>query len=120
MEILEYENRLIDRLSTENSTHPLPSRPPLRRRKVTTRTLNDIIAETRWGGQRIGHLNIDTEGHDLDVLKGIDLQVYQPSIITIEAFEPDLDKTVDYLAAAGYVPRERLHWTSLFVRRADL
>jgi hypothetical protein len=55
------------------------------------------------------------------VLKGIDLRVYQPSIITIEAFEqPDVDKIVDYLAAAGYVHRDRLRWTSLFVRRADL
>jgi FkbM family methyltransferase len=121
MEILEYEGigRLTDRLNMQISTHPHTS-PPVRRRRVTTRTLNEIIAETPWSGQRIGYLNIDCEGHDLEVLKGIDLRIYQPSVITIEAFEPEVDKTVGYLAGAGYVHRDRLHYTSLFVRGSDL
>jgi hypothetical protein len=43
------------------------------------------VSFDRWKEERIGYLNIDCEGHDLEVLKGFDLARYQPSIITRRA-----------------------------------
>jgi FkbM family methyltransferase len=114
------EGALTDRLDTDTSDHPHPDNLALRRTKVVTRTLNDVLSETRLRDKRIGYLNIDCEGHDLSVLRGLNLAVYAPSIITIEAFEPQLDETRDYLTGIGYLLKERLHYTLLFVRSADL
>ena len=29
-------------------------------------------------------MNIDVEGHELDIFKGFDLQLYKPSVISVE------------------------------------
>jgi hypothetical protein len=48
---------------------------------------------------------------------GLDLASYAPSIM---AFEPDLDDTRDYLTGVGYLLKERLYYTLLFVRGSVL
>jgi hypothetical protein len=79
-------------------------------------TLNSIIADTESRNQRTGYLNIDCEGHDLEVLKGFDLALYQPTIITIETPDQAIESTLNYLLSAGYVHKETLKWILLFVR----
>ncbi len=66
---------------------------------------------------RVGYVNIDCEGHDLEVLKGLNLERYRPALITIEALAPDAAKAIiNYLVASGYMHKETLRWTLLFVR----
>jgi FkbM family methyltransferase len=121
IEVLEYEGGLTDMLRVSNSGASVSDfvGSPIQRSTVTTTTLNEIIAGTEWKGERIGYLNIDCEGHDLEVLKGFDLTHHQPSIITIEAREETTSQTLDYLTSAGYLHKETLRWTYLFVRRGD-
>ncbi|HSU28590.1 MAG TPA: FkbM family methyltransferase [Chitinophagaceae bacterium] len=57
--------------------------------KITTRTLNSILEEHLPPGSTIGLLSIDVEGHDLQVLKGMDLQRYRPRLIIIEVHALD-------------------------------
>ena len=52
--------------------------------RVRTRTLNSIIAESKFNGREIDLLSIDAEGHDFNVLRSIDLAQYKPKIIVIE------------------------------------
>jgi hypothetical protein len=92
----------------------------LRRITVTTKTLNNIIADTEWRNQRIGYLNIDCKDHDLEVLKGFNLEQYQPVIITIEAHDHAIESTLDYLLSRGYLHKETLRWTFLFIREDKL
>jgi FkbM family methyltransferase len=122
VEVLEYEGGLTDSLRVRNSGGSDPGfvRSPIRRSTVMTTTLNEIIAGTEWKEERIGYLNIDCEGHDLEVLKGFDLICHQPSIITIEARDGSTSQTLDYLTSAGYLHKETLRWTYLFVRKVDL
>lgn len=61
-------------------------------RKIQTRTLNDIIESTRFAGQQIDLLSIDAEGHDLNVLKSLDIEKYRPRIIIIETHLAGLDQ----------------------------
>lgn len=108
----EYDaSGLTDRLGVEKS---VVGDHPLRALTVETTTLNDILATTAI--ERVGYLNIDCEGHDLQVLRGLDMAQYRPEIITIEAFPERVSETVETLSAAGYGYKEKLHQTLLFVR----
>jgi FkbM family methyltransferase len=122
VEVLEYEGGLTDTLRVRNLEESDSGfvMSPMRRSTVTTTTLNKIMADTEWKEERIGYLNIDCEGHDLEVLKGFNLTRHQPSIITIEAHDKATSQTLDYLTSAGYLHKETLLWTYLFVRGIDL
>jgi FkbM family methyltransferase len=83
---------------------------------IPVRRLDDILAQTPF--RKIDYLNIDCEGHDYEVLQSIDLSVYQPRIITIEALGPaETERLSGYLPPFGYEHKETFHFTMLFVRR---
>lgn len=86
---------------------------------IPVRRLDDILAQTPF--RKIDYLNIDCEGHDYDALQSIDLDLYQPKVITIEALGPqEASRLRDYLASKGYNFEEKFHYTLLFVRgKAD-
>lgn len=82
---------------------------------IPVRPLDDILSETPF--KTIDYLNIDCEGHDYDVLQSIDLNLYQPKIITIEALGPaEASRLREYLVSRFYEPKEIFHFTTLFVR----
>ena len=81
--------------------------------------MTEIIDDTVYKGKKIDFLNIDAEGHDLEVLKSLDFKKYLPEVICIEIF-PDqgnfknfnLKMTPEYnfLINKGY----QLHWSGFF------
>lgn len=52
-------------------------------KKVRKTSLNTIMKEFNIS-KKIELLNIDVEGHEINVLKGINLNIFRPKIITIE------------------------------------
>jgi FkbM family methyltransferase len=56
---------------------------------LTTRTLTSILDDTWKPAEPIDLLTIDVEGHDFQVLKGLDLTRYRPKIIVIEMHDLD-------------------------------
>jgi FkbM family methyltransferase len=50
---------------------------------IKTQTLTKILTENQFP-DRFELLSIDVEGVDLEVLKGLDLKIYQPKVICIE------------------------------------
>lgn len=82
---------------------------------IPVRRLDEILAQTPF--RKIDYLNIDCEGHDYDALQSIDLDLYQPKVITIEALGAEAASRLgDYLASQGYKFEEKFHYTLLFVR----
>ena len=59
---------------------------------VKTITLNKVL-ENLCFDKEIDYMNIDVEGHELDVLKGFDLIRYKPNVISVEY----LDLKMKYL-----------------------
>ena len=57
---------------------------PFSERKIYTNTLNEILEKYEIQIKKIDFLNIDVEGHDYEVLKGINFLNIKPKIICIE------------------------------------
>lgn len=51
---------------------------------IECKLLTQIIDDTKFSNKKIDFLNIDAEGHDYEVLQGLDLKKYSPKIICIE------------------------------------
>jgi len=72
--------------------------------EVPVRTLDQLIA--RWEFPRLDLLCVDTEGTELDVLKGLDIKKWMPKVIVTECW--DLEGPIDpYLESFGYTKTER-------------
>jgi FkbM family methyltransferase len=83
---------------------------------VNVRTLDTIIEEVFSFVDVIDFVSIDTEGTELDVLRGFDIEYWKPKLFVIENNfdEPYL---AEYLETFGYVRDKREHVNDFFVRR---
>ena len=74
---------------------------------LEARTLADILREHLPAGRAIDVLNVDVEGHDLDVLASNDWDSFRPRLIVVELLGASLAEMQDtelyhFLAARGY------------------
>jgi len=90
-------------------------------RPATTRTLSSILEQEGFVSRAIDYLNIDCEGSDLRVLRGLDLSRYPVRILTIEALDESSERDIaGFLAGAGMVFVEKIKWTLVFRNRRPL
>ena len=64
-------------------------------REVESRTLSEIIESSPFAGRQIDLLSIDTEGHDLNVLKSLDFEKYKPRLVIIETHLMNMDQIME-------------------------
>lgn len=96
--------------------HPLwhPERNAVWREiQVRVSTLDRLLAESRF--PRLDVLSIDTEGTELDVLKGLDLLKWNPKCLIIESWDEPIEIT-RYLEPYGYKLADRRHVQCLYLR----
>jgi FkbM family methyltransferase len=86
--------------------------------EVPVRTLDDILCEAK-APVPIDFISIDVEGHELDVLKGLALERWQPRLILLEDHLADL-AAHRYLTAADYRIIRRTGLNSWYVPRAAM
>lgn len=84
---------------------PLPNQAV---RKLKTQSLNNILQSTQYFNKRIDLLTIDAEGHDFNVLKSLDLKIYNPKMIIIESHFRNFENIrgsdlYQYLIHKGYI-----------------
>jgi FkbM family methyltransferase len=77
---------------------------------VTARTLEDIVARSPFATEPIDLLSIDAEGHDLQVLRSLDIGRRRPEVIVVEDHNRDIEAILEgelynLLTSHGY----RLH-----------
>ena len=53
-------------------------------KKIKSNTLNNILNQSKYKNKKIDFFNLDVEGHELHVLKSIDLKKYKPTLICVE------------------------------------
>lgn len=79
-------------------------------------TLNTILEQS--GFPRLDLLTIDVEGHELDVLAGINLEVWKPKVIVAEAWEDEAKQRLsEHLAKHHYVLDATVELDCCFGRR---
>lgn len=93
-----YAPREFSVLATIDQASATPESRPIG--AITTQTLTAILDATKFTKQPIDLLSIDVEGVDLQVLKGLDFEVYRPKIIVIESW---LTKMEDILASEKHL-----------------
>ena len=76
-------------------------------RTVKTHTLTSILRQHNIVNRRIDFLSVDVEGHDLAVLRSLDFDAYQPTMICVELHEADMTKIIRnplyaFLIGKGY------------------
>src|ERR1700737_4762288 len=70
---------------------------------VPIRKLDDMLNEANV--ERIAFVTIDVEGHELQVLKGFDLERWKLRIVIVEDLSEGFDRVVPtYVAGYGYMP----------------
>jgi FkbM family methyltransferase len=53
-------------------------------KRIRSNTLNNILSNSKYKNKKIDFFNLDVEGHELQVLKSIDLKKYKPVLICVE------------------------------------
>ena len=91
---------------------------PFSEKNIFTNTFSEIVKKNEIQITKIDFLNIDVEGHDYDVLKGIDLLNIKPKIICIEIdnHEKNLSnqKIKNYLIKFNYKIIKRIGLNAFF------
>lgn len=82
--------------------------------RVPVRTIEQLLA--KWEFPRLDVLCVDTEGTELDVLKGCDLAKWQPRVIVTECWDK-VGPIDPYLEALGYKKTARSVHNDIFLRR---
>lgn len=69
---------------------------------VRAMTLDEVLNQSAMGINQIDFVSIDTEGTELDVLRGFDLDRWKPQLLCIESNDWRSIGLNDYLAFRGY------------------
>ncbi len=99
--------------------------------EVPVVTLNDVLRHERknpppgrgpWvpnAGWSIDLVSIDTEGCELEVLEGLDLDRFRPRVLVVENDRPTGNEIEPYLTARGYRKFHRQRINDFYVRTDD-
>jgi FkbM family methyltransferase len=120
VEIAHYEIPSTDRvLDAQNSQKlSLIGQKPIRFSSTITITLTALLEKSPFRLDEVQYLNVDCEGNDLAVIRGLDLDRCHPAILSIEAFgDSEREAIRQFLDPHGYRCEVSIPPTMIFVRR---
>jgi len=91
----EFEDELVSTLSKDALPEWEGKWKKRGERVVKTRTLNSVLKETLQAGVEIDLLSVDVEGHDLNVLRSTNLDVFRPKLIVVEMHHLQLNRVME-------------------------
>ena len=65
-------------------------------KKIQTKTLNTIFENSKFKNEKINLISIDVEGHEIEVLKSLDLKRYSPQMIVIEYLDKKIIHKLEF------------------------
>ncbi|HZC59146.1 MAG TPA: FkbM family methyltransferase, partial [Chthoniobacterales bacterium] len=119
VQIAHYEISSTDRILDPGDGENLSAAgyKPVRHSGAITTTLTRIIEGSPFQFDEIQYLNVDCEGHDLSVLRGLDFSRCRPQIISFEAASAtERDSTLGFLEGYGYRLEVILPPTCILIR----
>jgi len=86
--------------------------PGVKNHKVICKPLSNVLPN-----RHINFISIDVEGHELDVLSGMDLKSNKPDVIVAEAnSNQDKTKLISFLSEFGYIHARSINVNCFFVK----
>jgi len=82
--------------------------------KIPVKRLSEILGANMRDDQHIDFLSIDTEGNELNILKGNDWKKYRPQVILIETADQEID-IHEYLVVNNYSLVFKNHLNSIYL-----
>jgi FkbM family methyltransferase len=89
----EFEDALVSTVSSEVLPEWQSKWRKRGERMVQTRTLDSMLREHLPAGTEIDLLSVDVEGHDLNVLRSVDLDTFRPKLIVVEMHHLELNRS---------------------------
>ena len=97
----DWENGLMSSVNSKRALlHPLSPASASNIIKVEAATLESILDKAELTD--IDLLTLDTEGYELEVLKGLNLEKYKPSYMLIEVYKDDYQNIESFLSQYNY------------------
>ena len=90
---------------------------------IQTTTLNIVLETSPFKGKKIDFLNIDAEGNDLRVLKSLNFDIYNPSIIIIETHLNKIEEIIKseiylFLISRKYILKSWNFYSLIFIEES--
>ncbi len=101
-ELYFYHNR-----APKNSLSKEMNPKPKEIKIINTDTLDNIIQESNMNIKKIDLLSIDVEGYEMNVLKGFNIEKYQPNVIVLEVLNQETKEF--YLRDINEIIKTDLH-----------
>jgi FkbM family methyltransferase len=123
MVYLEYPKGFTNRIADPGEKNLLSGvgEKPLKVTPIRVTTLTYLIEQSVFRGQHFHYLNVDCEGQDLSVLKGLDFSRYSPDLITVEAWTKTAQAELTaFLEYRGYQLTDIVHLTLFFKKSPPL
>jgi FkbM family methyltransferase len=86
---------------------------PLVSIRVNVRKLDTLLSELKI--RRVDFLSVDTEGWELEVMKGFNTNKYRPEVILLENYTHS-PKYIEYMNSIGYGLRRQIEYNYIFSR----
>ncbi|MCK5057976.1 MAG: FkbM family methyltransferase [Candidatus Aminicenantes bacterium] len=92
----------------------------LKKVKLKASTFNEILENNLQAGEKIDFVSIDTEGNELDILKGIDFKQYNIRVLVIESDKLSEKEMAELLLEKGsYMFARKTFHNSFFVKDSE-
>jgi FkbM family methyltransferase len=118
---LEYPYETTNRIADPREKNLLSAcgEKPSKVMPIRVTTLTHIIEQSAFRGEHFHYLNVDCEGQDLAVLKGLDFSRWSPDLITVEALTKSArTELTTFLSGLGYEMTDMVHLTLFFKKGA--
>ena len=106
MVFTEFADSCVSSLDADHVAEWAKQRAIVARRVVRTQTLTNVLARCN-APNRFDLLSVDVEGHDLNVLRSLDFELFRPRLVVVEMHGFDIEKPSDnevyrHLLSNGY------------------
>jgi FkbM family methyltransferase len=109
---LFYQKELSQLSTTEKKQAEIVFQGNIKEKEIQAFTLNEVLNRGRYKNSKIDFLDIDVEGADLKVLKGLSFDKFKPELICVEIHEKEIElsKIYKFLVDKKY----ELIWSGVF------
>ena len=109
---LFYQKELSQLSTTEKKQAEIVFQGNIKEKEIQAFTLDEILNRDRYKNSKIDFLDIDVEGADLKVLKGLSFDKFKPELICVEIHEKEVELSEIYKFLVN--KKYELIWSGIF------